>query len=1090
MNTDIDVFGYDIDSIKAIEFGILGNKEVRDMSALDKKSIGIEHAELYDNLEPKRGGLIDPRMGTSSNSLSCTTCGLNILYCVGHFGHIKLGTYAFNTGYIEHIRAILSCICLNCSKLLVDRDETELTEALKHTHRKHRFAEIRAMAKKVKYCNKSYRGCGSAKPQIKFDSRKSSSILLIAEYINKEGEANVPTDTSSANVFEKKSKINLIITPEICYNIFRNISDDDLKLMGFNPDKERPGDKKLRPEDMIYKYFPVPPVQVRPSTKADFLSTGTSEDDLTKKISDIVKANERFYDKDRREKIVKKQIDNSLLQYYISSYLNNESSFVPQSEHRGQPTQSLVSRIKRKEGRIRGNLMGKRTDFSARTVITADPSVNINEVGVPMRIVMNLTKKEVVTPHNIERLTQYVKNGRDKYPGANFVILMNRTDDGRPISRNVKYMDKIDLRYGDMVERHLLNGDPVLLNRQPTLHKTSMMCHYVKIIDNEKINDIANTFRLNLAITKPYNADFDGDEMNIFLPQSIHACIEMEEIADAKRQIVDPGESNTIIGVVQDGVLGAYLMTDDKMKIDWKTAMNLMSYTDVDISNMKKKDYTGKELYSMIIPNKIRTKSKFLTIERGLITNGQVNSKYLSPGGGSDSLVRLILEEYGHDRTRQFLDDTQRLINHFNLHNGFSVGIGDIDVNEDIEKNIKRVIDTKILEMMHKITDVENNPEVLDSDAFEQKLHSEFSNLREETGKFVIKHLKKDNGFNVMITSGSKGKNIYIAQMGGCVGQQDVEGKRIKKAVNGRSMVYFHQGDDSAKAGGFVAESYLNGLEYPSFIMHNMGSREGLIDTAIKTAESGYVQRRLIKLLEDLLVGYDGTVRTGTNKVIQFTYGDGGIDPVKQISLPIELLKMNNKVLEETYKFTSAELKKVSFKDNDKYFKKLLDMRDTARHNFIRSKIDYTITNADAFADFKLAVNYKRIIESIDDYPNGGELKPDYILEKLEEIVSYDKTQVLCLDAEDKKNKNSLKYRDDQLSKTILYVSLHSYLAPKRCIFEYKLNKKQFDEICKKIIDEFNRSVIEPGEMVGILASQSIGEPVTQLTLNSVDWEE
>jgi DNA-directed RNA polymerase II subunit RPB1 len=502
MDTSTYVYDDEIRPIDEIEFNILGNDEIRKISALGKDYIGIDIPDLYDNMEPKRGGLIDTRLGTTDSNIDCTTCGLNFTDCIGHFGHILLAEAVFNMGYINFLKKILSVICLKCSKLLIYKNEDELIDMLKNKSGKARFADIRNITKNVTYCQKLNVGCGTPVSKIRLDIKKATaSISLIAET----SLANVPDETG----VQGKKKIRQLLTPEMCYNILKNISDADCMIMGIDPTKSRP-------EMMVHKVFPVPPVAVRPSAKADFLASSTMEDDLTHRLADIIKSNSRI------RKLKESMNDNAskysethmqLLQYHVATYYDNETLYLPRAEQRGKSAKSLSSRLKGKEGRIRGNLMGKRVDYSARTVITPDAGIEVNQLGVPLKVAMNLTFPEVVTPHNINKLQELVRNGRDTYPGANFVFPVSKFDNDRRLLRiDLRYRkEKVELRYGDIVERHIVDGDYVLLNRQPSLHKLSMMGHRIKVINNDNLS----TFRLNPYVTTPYNADFDGKYVKI-----------------------------------------------------------------------------------------------------------------------------------------------------------------------------------------------------------------------------------------------------------------------------------------------------------------------------------------------------------------------------------------------------------------------------------------------------------------------------------------------------------------------------------------------------------------------------------------------
>ena len=489
-------------SIERIDFTILGNKEIKNMSSLGKDTAGLLSYEFYDNTEPKKGGLIDQRMGVTSNELECTTCGLGTNYCPGHFGHITLSEPVFHMGFFDHVISVLRCVCVKCSKLLVYKTEDEIMEILKSKKGKNRLNEIKNIVKNISYCQKANYGCGAPVPKIKSEKKKATvEINIVAEY--------APVNTTGEDNLDKKP-IKDILTPQIVYNILKNISDKDSLILGIDPTKSRP-------EEMIHVNMAVPPVPVRPSVRGDFQASGPREDHLTIKLADILKANQRLakHKEGTNENQIKYFQDHlAYLQYHVAVYYDNESLKLPQSEQKGVTTKSLASRLKGKEGRIRNNLMGKRTDFSGRTVITPDPTLSINELGVPIGIAKNITFPEIVTPQNIDWLSKLVRNGRDVYPGANFVIPISSGDSEQKITIDLRFRkEKIDLRYGDIVERHTIDGDIFLLNRQPTLHKLSMMGHRTKVIDNPNYC----TFRINPNVTTPYNADFDGDEINFGL---------------------------------------------------------------------------------------------------------------------------------------------------------------------------------------------------------------------------------------------------------------------------------------------------------------------------------------------------------------------------------------------------------------------------------------------------------------------------------------------------------------------------------------------------------------------------------------------
>jgi DNA-directed RNA polymerase II subunit RPB1 len=1077
MPTDTYENNDEIGEIDSITFSIFGNTDIKKYSAIVDNKNGISIPDLYDNMEPKRGGLIDSRLGTTDNHISCGTCGFNSMICPGHFGHIELNEYVFHLGFLPYVKKILSLICLKCYNLLLDKKKyiNDLERILKIKNKKNRLIEMKSLSKSISQCHH----CGVPVSKIRVDIKKTSG------QINVFSESITTSNNSESGEVEKK-KIKLHLTPEHCFEILKGISDEDCIIMGLNP-------KESRPESMIIKTFAVPPVTVRPSTKADFLASSSMEDDLTHKLADIIKCNSRIkkYKESPSNNNAKYAPDHlHLLQYHIASFHDNESLNLPRAEQKGKPIKSLSSRLKGKEGRLRGNLMGKRVNFSARTVITPDPTLDINQLGVPLKIAKNLTFPEIVTPNNIKYLTKLVENGRDKYPGANFIFSKNSSSGSSIFPRDLRWTKgrNIQLKYGDIVERHLQTGDFVLLNRQPTLHKLSMMGHSIKVIDNDQLS----TFRLNVAVTVPYNADFDGDEMNIFVPQSIQSMIELEEIADVKRQIVTPATSLPIIGVVQDGLLGSWNITRDN-KIDKKTCMNILSYTDIELPDINKEYYTGNEVLSYLLPENINTvrrdenKNVTILVKNGVIKKG-IFGKRLLGSMKKGSLIHLIWEEYGMNKTKEFIDNIQKLINNYNLYYGFSVGIGDIYIDSKNKNDNKILFNKKKINTDFNITNMENNPDMLDEEIFESSVFSELNAVLGSVSKSITKNLDDFNSFKVMskdIGSGSKGSNINYAQMAGCVGQQGVEGSRIKKKINNRTLVYFPRDNDSAISRGFIEEGYLEGLSPISFIFHNMSSREGIIDTAIKTAESGYIQRKLIKSMEDCIVMYDGTVRNARNTIIQFVYGDNGINTISQSSHSLKIIRMNNDEIKNLCYFNSKELKKIkSFKevDNKKYYNYILNLRDFIRKIHTKCYIDNKTIND----NFMLPVNLYRIIDKRKHNNSKNTLNdPNYIIKKINSVIEYENTKLLCLNKKDINNKESYKYQDELESKTIFKIFLHEFLCPKKVILDYKLNKQDFDNIINDIINEYNNSVVDPGETVGIIAAQTLGEPVTQMTLNT-----
>ena len=824
-----DNYYKDVARIEQIEFSIYTNADVKKYSAVSNDPLGINLAESYEQYEPKKGGLVDLALGTCDIYLQCATCGLNSIECPGHFGHTVLASPVFNFGFLNHLKNILQCICLKCSNILVDKTDINFKKTISKKP-ENRFKEIKILTKNINFCIH----CGVPVPKIKREVKDNGSIkIMIERDINTTGNT---TETLDVNILKK---IKESLSPEKCSYILRNISDSDCFLLGFNPSMHRP-------EDLIILNFPIPPSIIRPTAKVDFLSSSTSEDALTLKIADIITANKRVRNQMEKETLTNELSTYSadifnLLQFHIATYYDNSSVSLPRTEFKtgGRQTKSIVDRIKGKKGRMRSNLMGKRVDFSGRTVITSDPYIAIDQVGIPKKMAMELTIPEEVTPHNIKYLSALVKNGKDIYPGANFVLRTNYRNSIQETQKiDLKYRKKaIKLQLDDIVERHATNNDFVLFNRQPTLHKPSMMGHRIQVIDNDRLN----TFRVNVSVCKPYNADFDGDEMNIHMPQSHQARNELKYIANVQYQIIGMNDSSPIIGCQQDALSGAYMLTEPTTKLyGWEVANILCNTSSTTKFKIKMAEqYTGHEIFSHIIPEgiNITNKSGGNTLQ---ITNGKLLSGYLNDSALSfkkNSIIHFIWDKYGPYKTKNFIDDAQRLVLNYLLIRGQSVGLGDTIISKDMKEKLTQIVSNKILASKHQITQFENDNDQTSVELIESSLSSNLDDVQSNIGQILMSYLKSDNFFwsAAKPNSGAKGSLVNIAQMIGVLGQNNVDSLRIKKKIEGRTLIFWHKDDDTPEARGFIKSSYFTGLTSAEFVYNTMAGREGLIDTAIKS---------------------------------------------------------------------------------------------------------------------------------------------------------------------------------------------------------------------------------------------------------------
>jgi len=804
-------FTNDVETIKGVQFSIMSPEEI-----VNKSVCEIVSTDTYSGNEPIIGGLFDSRMGVIENDKICKTCQQKNSFCPGHFGHIQLARPVFYIQFFDMIRKVLKCVCFRCSKLLIDPKSPFVTRMMsKKFSRQKRFDMVYKCCSKIKRCGgDNPDGCGAKLPN-KLSKENIGKIIM--EW--KEDQSTVVKQT---------------FTPEDVLIILKRISDEDADVLGFPKNINRP-------EHLICTVFPVPPPSVRPSVRND---TGQRcEDDLTHKLCDIIKTNAALKNK-LANGVSSEQIDywKILLQFHVATFVDNQIPGIPPAKQRtGRPLRSLTERLKSKEGRIRGNLMGKRVDFSARSVITPDPNIDIDELGVPLKMAMNLTFPEVVNQYNIQEMYKLVRNGADRYPGAKYIRTSNGSSGYRTI--RLKHYDEnaITLKYGDIIDRHLRNGDTVLFNRQPSLHKMSMMAHRVRVMPYE-------TFRLNVCCTPSYNADYDGDEMNMHVPQSLQTENELRILASVPTQIISPRDSSPIISVVQDIVVGLYRISKEQSYVNNKQFFNIMAgnskftgdYQNPILKYNGAKIWHGRQLLSSVINPLINLSGgKGVVIEDGVIKSGIVDKKFYQEM--SYGLIQTVHNDLGMNECSALFDNTQRLICDWLVYNGFSVGISDLMINKSTSNKLKDEIKSLKVDVYKQIDDIhmgnfKNHTIMTNNDHFEALVNQRLDSATKTINNIGTENIKDDqNRMMNMINSKSKGNPINVSQMMGCVGQQSVEGKRIQYGFDSRTLPHFTRYDDGPEARGFVENSFIKGLTAQEFFFHAMGGREGLIDTAVKS---------------------------------------------------------------------------------------------------------------------------------------------------------------------------------------------------------------------------------------------------------------
>jgi DNA-directed RNA polymerase beta' subunit len=599
--------------------------------------------------------------------------------------------------------------------------------------------------------------------------------------------------------------------------------------------------------------------------------------------------------------------------------------------------------------------------------------------------------------------------------------------------------------------------------------------------------------------------------MNLHMPQDPESEAELKNLAAVPYQIVSPANNSSIIGIYQDSMLGSYQFTRPNIRFSPRDAMNiLMMFNNVNEKQLLediKKDggVTNFDILSQIMPplsmkyktkafkedkDDAKTSNAIIEIKNGTYVRGQMDKSVL--GARTRGLLQRVCNDFGNFASAKFVDDLQNVVTEYMKSTAFSVGISDLISDQKTNDEIVQVITKKKTDVKNLIDQVqigifENNTGKTNEEEFETQVNSILNQATSESGKIGLKNLSKDNRFVIMVNAGSKGSDLNISQMISCLGQQNVDGKRIPYGFENRTLPHFTKYDDSPGARGFVESSYINGLSPQELFFHAMGGRVGLIDTAVKTSTTGYIQRRLIKGLEDLMVSYDMTIRTNKNKIVQFCYGDDNIDTTKCEDQQLPIVSMSSQDIYAHYlipeekgtiktlsniflKNTLARHKKQNKEFMDKtqeYINMMLKNRDSIIKHVFKNKGDSSVSCPVALA---------YVINNIQGQCN-------ITISSLVDVTPLEALQMIedCYN-----NLKKIYYSPPtELFKTLFYY----YLSPKDLLVVKRFNKAALTLLLDTITIDYKRAIVAPGEMVGMIAGQSIGEVSTQMTLNSVTYE-
>ncbi|CAH2069371.1 unnamed protein product [Thlaspi arvense] len=1031
--------------IKSINFSILSDLEV--MKAAE---VQVWKSMYYDsNSKPIESGLLDPRMGPPNKKSTCATCYGNFQNCPGHFGYLKLDLPVYHQGYLNFTLDVLKCICKRCSSILIDEKMSEEHLKKMRNPKMEPLKKTELMKAVVKKCSTmaSQRLITCKKCGYQNDAKLSSwniQIGMVKKLGAQMGIVGISHDRSKthggeldelksaiAHTKESTGAINpltYVLDPNLVLGLFKRMSDKDCELLYI----------AQRPENIITSCMPVPPLSIRPSVMIG--GTQSNENDLTARLKEIIQVNASLRNILNQPTTSPKNMqvwDN--VQSEVAQYINSEVRGV-QNQPNTKPLSGILQRLKGKVGRFRANLSGKRVEYTGRTVISPDPNLKITEVGIPILMAKILTFPECVSRHNIEKLRQCVRNGPHKYPGARNV----RYPDGSSRTLVGDYRKRIadELTIGCIVDRHLVEGDAVLFNRQPSLHRMSIMCHRAIIMP-------WRTLRFNESVCNPYNADFDGDEMNMHVPQTEEARTEAITLMGVQNNLCTPKNGEILVASTQDFLTSSYLITRKDTFYDRAAFSQICSYMgdamdaiDLPTPTILKpiELWTGKQVFSVLLrPNAsvrvyvtLNVKEKnfkkgkydetmclndgWVYFRNSELISGQLGKATLG-NGNKDGLYSILLRDYSSHAAAVCMNRLAKLSARWIGIHGFSIGIDDVQPGEELRNRKEDIIREGYEGCVSKIENFNNGAQKLKAGldtakSLEAEITGILNGIREDTGKLCMNGLHWRNSPLIMSQCGSKGSPINISQMVACVGQQTVNGHRAPDGFIDRSLPHFPRMSKTPEAKGFVANSFYSGLSATEFFFHTMGGREGLVDTAVKTASTGYMSRRLMKALEDLVVHYDSTVRNASGCILQFTYGDDGMDPA------------------------------------------LMEGKNGAPLNFDRL--------------------FLKIQATCPPRPRHRFLSSEELSQKFEdELVRQDSSRV-CTEAFVKSLRNFVSGLGTRSA------------SPSQLFYKASdVTDKQLEVFVNNCVFRYRQKTIEAGTAIGTIGAQSIGEPGTQMTLKT-----
>ena len=1045
--------------ISRVSFFLMGSEDHAKAS-----NCNIISKDLFSNDRPLDSGLYSLSMGTTSYSYRCKTCQNTRDACMGHFGSIQLRYPVVNPLFRGEVIRWLRQICHKCGFAIGKISDDGSFRA--------------AASNKVIVCT----NCNHEQPTIVKDPKEP---LFLLKRLPSGEEVRLYNDEVEA--------------------IFSRVSMETSSKIG----------GKYHPSSLILRTVPAVPNNARPDVRKLKSSTRSNNNDTTTFIKNVVATNESIpllltdEEKTTNENLL------NLLEITYSNMIKDPSGTAASSRivgGNGQALTSLGARLRGKEGRIRGNLEGKRFQHGGRSVICGDNFIDIDEVGIPLSIAKTLQVPEVVRPYNIERLMTFFLNKNTTYPGCTKLV---KGDSGATY-HIASMKDNIKLEYGDTLYRDLIDGDNVAMNRAPSLLYSAISGHRARILTN------GDTFRLSVNVADTlYGGDFDGDAMSVYLPHSMVARNECGTLSNLKRWFISLKDRSPAMGVYHDNAIGMSEFTRNKTKVDRYQAMQLLSQVKYEsyLHRFKeldptKKEYSGREIISLLLPEiNFSKKATFfkpeysgfidyqkdethVVIERGTIKSGVLDKKSIGQGV-NDSIFHNVYNEYGVDAAIDLLYNMQQVSTQFLLTRGYTINYDDFAIDKKTLKNINDVT-ASIIHQSNQLTNkyragLITPPIGMTVEEFYEQEQMNILSPGDEFTEVVMSSLNHEtNNLSKLVSSGTKGKPTNILQISSSIGQMSIKGKRMRKAFDfQRALPYARRFHDEPEAVGFIADSFVTGVSFMSAIAQQQDGRNGITTKALSTGITGYHNRKANKALESVII--DNHRRTiKYNSLLQQVYGDDGVDIRKATHVDFGVLLDSNEKFNELYKLDEKILpqsmrNKTMIGVLDQIYEHALYIRGVYRNGYSRIE-SCSFKDTLVSGQQVLPVNPSKVLDNVVYYHQDyiktvdGPISPvewrDAITD-LKRRLQYTHFNGLCERSNRQLPESILK------SFTLMNIGIDIGLAYKKILL-HKVDMKLLKLISDRIVSTYKKSLIEYGTSIGMLASECTSESMTQRILDSI----